>query len=137
MDVKAILPTDRGYIPSAVKTETEFTTGSGVPTLQNKVEKTDKLDNQGNGEAGKQGETRQEQQVTEEELRPVTQEFNKLFQYLNTDIQFELHERTQRLMVQVVDTKTDKVLREFPPEELLDTIANIQEYVGVLLDKRV
>ena len=74
---------------------------------------------------------------SKEDLLSVTQELNKFFEYLNTDIQFELHERTQRLMVKVVDLKNDKVLKEFPPQEFLDTIANIQEYVGVLLDKRI
>jgi len=73
---------------------------------------------------------------TNDELLPITQQLNKFMTYLNADIQFSLHEKTQRLIVRVVDVKENKVLREFPPEEFLDTIANIREYVGVLLDKK-
>ncbi|MPN54839.1 hypothetical protein SDC9_202516 [bioreactor metagenome] len=55
---------------------------------------------------------------------------------INSDIQFQLHEKTKQLIVQVVDMRDGKVLKEFPPHELLDTMAKIQEYVGLLLDKK-
>ncbi len=72
-----------------------------------------------------------------EEMSLVNEELNKFMQSLNTDIQFVMHDGTGRLMVQVVDMKEGKVLKEFPPKELLDTLAAIREYVGALLDKRV
>lgn len=71
-----------------------------------------------------------------DDLQPVFAGFDKFFQMMNVDLQFSLHEKTQRLMVKLVDTKENKVLKEFPPEEFLNMVARIQEYVGVLLDKR-
>ena len=53
------------------------------------------------------------------------------------NLQFEIHEKTDRLMVKFVDRTDQRVIKEFPPRELLDTLAAIQEYVGVLLDKKV
>jgi flagellar protein FlaG len=126
MDVKATQPTDRSYIPATVKSEADFAAGNSMSAQQEKSESVNLPDTQ-------QGE---KQELTKEELLPMTQEMNKFFQYLNADIRFEFHARTNRLMVKVVDTKTDKVLREFPPHELLDKIANFREYVGVLLDKK-
>jgi flagellar protein FlaG len=76
-------------------------------------------------------------QLNHDEIKNITQEMNKFLQLLNADLKFQLHEGTKQLMVQVVDTKTQKVLKEFPPHELLDTIAKIRDYVGVLLDKKV
>ena len=78
----------------------------------------------------------QNSQRSRDDVKNITQELNKFFQYINADLQFAMHEKTQQLMVQVVDTKENKVLREFPSHELLDTIANIREYVGILLDKK-
>ncbi|MDF2500963.1 MAG: hypothetical protein K0Q77_1677 [Anaerosporomusa subterranea] len=126
MDVKATQPTDRAYIPATVKPEADFVTGHSNSSLQEKSANVSSTD------------TKEEEklELNKEELLPITREMNKFFQYLNADIKFEMHERTQRLVVKVVDTKTDKVLREFPPHELLDKIANIREYVGVLLDKK-
>lgn len=74
--------------------------------------------------------------LSRDEAEQVTDKMNKLMQLINTDLQFSVHEKTQRLIVQMVDKRDGTVLKEFPPHELLDTIANIQEYVGLLLDKK-
>ncbi|QDR81942.1 flagellar protein FlaG [Sporomusa termitida] len=69
-------------------------------------------------------------------LEEMSAEMTKFMQLANSDLQFELHEGTQQLIVQVVDIKTNTVLKEFPPHEFLDTIAKIREFVGFLLDKK-
>lgn len=124
MDVSSLKPTDR---VSAAVTNINGTVSANVVVQPAEVKK----------ETNK-AETRQDgkKELTNDELLPITRELNKFMTYLNADIQFSLHEKTQRLIVRVVDMKENKVLREFPPEELLDTIANIREYVGVLLDKK-
>jgi flagellar protein FlaG len=76
-------------------------------------------------------------QLNSNDFKVMTQEMNKFLQLLDADLQFILHEGTKQLMVQVVDTKDQKVLKEFPPHELLDTMAKIRDYVGLLLDKKV
>lgn len=75
-------------------------------------------------------------QLSKEDAKNITEEMNKFFQMINADLQFALHDKTKTLMVQVVDAKENKVLKEFPSHELLDTIARIRDYVGVLLDKK-
>jgi flagellar protein FlaG len=74
--------------------------------------------------------------LSRDDAEQVTDQMNKLMELMNTDLQFSLHEKTKRLIVQMVDKRDGTVLKEFPPHELLDTIANIQEYVGILLDKK-
>lgn len=75
-------------------------------------------------------------ELSEKQLEPVLADLTEFMKSLNTDIEFSVHERTGRMMVKVVDGKSHEVLKEFPPEELLDTIAAISEYVGVLLDRK-
>nr|WP_092074311.1 flagellar protein FlaG [Dendrosporobacter quercicolus]NSL49215.1 flagellar protein FlaG [Dendrosporobacter quercicolus DSM 1736]SDM88048.1 flagellar protein FlaG [Dendrosporobacter quercicolus] len=74
--------------------------------------------------------------LTEEEMDSLTQKMTKLMELINSDIHFQLHEETDRIMVQVIDTRDGTVLKEFPPHELLDTLGKIKEYVGILLDKK-
>ena len=74
--------------------------------------------------------------LSREDAENITREMNKFFQLIDANLQFAMHEKTKQLMVQVVDTKENKVLREFPSHELLDTMANIREYVGIMLDKK-
>ena len=87
--------------------------------------------------AGQEKPTGEKKEINKEELVEMNAALNKFLQIINSDIQFALHEKTQRLMVQVVDVKEQKVLREFPAHELLDTMAKIREYVGAILDKKV
>ena len=75
--------------------------------------------------------------LKKEDLVDINNALNKFMSVINADIQFEINDRTKQLMVQVVDTKDSKVLREFPSHEMLNVLANIREYVGILLDKKV
>jgi len=82
-------------------------------------------------------EDRSQVKVSREELSAVSEVLNKFMSSLNADLQFVVHDKTKQLMVQLVDEKQQKVLKEFPPHEFLDTIAKIRDYVGVLLDRKV
>jgi len=50
------------------------------------------------------------------------------------DIRF--HEATNRHVVTVYDTETREVIREIPPERVLDAHANMLELAGLLVDTR-
>lgn len=83
-----------------------------------------------------QQQTTRDGDMTRDEIDKVTDDLNKITQLLNADLQFALHEETQRIMVRLVDTRDQRVLKEFPPHELLDTLAAISECIGLMLDKK-
>lgn len=89
---------------------------------------------QGQGQVAENLPTKE---LTPEKINEATDEMNSIVKTLNTNIQFKLHEKTNNLMVQVVDIKDGKVLKEFPPHEMLDVMAKIKEFVGALIDKKV
>ncbi|TGE39974.1 flagellar protein FlaG [Desulfosporosinus fructosivorans] len=72
-----------------------------------------------------------------QEVTQMTEAMNKFVKAIDTNIHFMLHEGTDQLIVQVIDQDSNKVLKEFPPSEFLDTIAAIRDYVGILLDKKI
>lgn len=72
-----------------------------------------------------------------EKVTQMTYAMNKFVQAMDADIQFKIHEGTNQLMVQVIDQANNKVLKEFPSSEFLDTMAAIRDYVGILLDKKI
>lgn len=92
------------------------------------------------GEAGKnqtEPEDKGKEELTREGIYDLTEHLNQFMVNVNADLRFELHEGTQRFIVKFINTKDNQVIKEFPPHELLDTLAAIRDYVGVLLDKRV
>lgn len=72
-----------------------------------------------------------------EEVRDKVEEMNNIVDLLDRDIAFKLHDKTKQLMVQIIDVKTQEVIKEMPPEELLDLIARIEEMVGLIIDEKV
>ena len=72
-----------------------------------------------------------------EDVQQVTAAMNRILQLSNAGMHFVLHQKTEELMVQFVDSKSGQVLKEFPSHEFLDTMANIGDYVGILLDKHI
>lgn len=83
------------------------------------------------------GDTAQARPMTDAELADTVDNLNEAMEALDKGLRFDVHEATERIMVRVVHRKSDEVLREIPPEEVLDMMARIQEMVGVLIDERI
>ncbi len=74
---------------------------------------------------------------TKEEVEKAVDSTNKILkEEHNAKYQFEIHEGTGRVMVNLVDVQTKEVLKEIPPEKILDLVANIWERLGLLVDER-
>ena len=81
------------------------------------------------------------EETPKEELNKVEVEsavvsINNAIEHINRALRFSVHEDTQRIMVKVVDVTTDEVIKELPPEDVLDTVARIREMIGLLIDER-
>jgi len=56
---------------------------------------------------------------------------------MQRDLSVEVHRDTGKIMVQVISRADGKVIREIPPEELLDLAAKMEEVVGVIFNGNV
>jgi flagellar protein FlaG len=64
------------------------------------------------------------------------EELNELLsQSSNKRLKFGLHETSSSLFAQVVDRQTGDVVKQFPPQFLLDMRDRIAEQVGGLIDE--
>lgn len=50
---------------------------------------------------------------------------------------FGIHEKTNRVIIKLVDKDTQEVIKEIPPEKTLDLMAKRMELAGVLVDERM
>ena len=50
---------------------------------------------------------------------------------------FGIHEKTNRIIIKLVDRDTQEVIKEIPPEKTLDLVAKRMELAGVLVDERM
>jgi flagellar protein FlaG len=54
----------------------------------------------------------------------------------NRRLSFSMNSKLDEVVVKVIDTDTDKVVREIPPVELQHVYERIREVVGLLFDRR-
>ena len=71
-----------------------------------------------------------------EGLEEAVEETNRMVFKDNNKFEFKVHERTGRMMVKLVDQDTKEVIKEIPPEKILDLVASIWDLVGILVDER-
>ncbi len=71
-----------------------------------------------------------------DKLNGAIREMNESMEVKHLSLRFELHEDSERWMVQIVDIVEDQVIREIPPEKMLQLSARIQDTVGVMLDRQ-
>jgi len=77
-----------------------------------------------------------EEKVSDAFLESAVDKANYTFEIQNRSLRFKIHERTNEVMVKVVDSETGEVIREIPPEKLLDMFANMLELAGLIVDER-
>ncbi len=53
----------------------------------------------------------------------------------HTKCEFSYHEDTKRVSIKVINSDTDEVIREIPPEEALDMLSKMWEVAGILVDE--
>jgi len=74
--------------------------------------------------------------ISEKTIIDAIEKANKALVFSNYALEFSVHEKTKEIMVKVVDTETNEVIREIPSEKILDMLANILEMSGILVDER-
>jgi flagellar protein FlaG len=75
-------------------------------------------------------------EVSDTTLRRAVTEINSVMATHSRHLRVQFHEATNRRIVAVYNSITNEVVREIPPERVLDAHANILEMAGLFLDAR-
>lgn len=61
---------------------------------------------------------------------------NKHIRTYDRRLEFSIHDLTKQIMVKVINTENDTVIREIPSEKILDMVAHLWEVAGILVDEK-
>ncbi|MGI6227672.1 MAG: flagellar protein FlaG [Peptococcales bacterium] len=75
-------------------------------------------------------------QNSEEEIIKAIEAANRHFEVYDKRLEFSIHEKTKEIIVKIVDSKNDEVIKEIPSQKILDMIANMMELAGLLVDEK-
>ena len=79
----------------------------------------------------------QSQDIVRKETEKALETLKDYMDSVQTDLKIQVHQETGKIMVKIVSKDDGKVVREVPPEELLNLSARIKDMMGVLFDKKV
>lgn len=74
--------------------------------------------------------------VFEGDFSEMVEEASRALETVTTELTFRVHEGTGRPIIQLVELVSDEVIREIPPEKMLDMVAGIWEWAGLIIDRR-
>ena len=71
------------------------------------------------------------------DLEATTSNLERISLAFNRRLRFEVNYESREILVKVIDSETDKVIKELPPEELRRLHNSLKETIGFLFDKTV
>lgn len=67
------------------------------------------------------------------ELKNAVERLDKLARLVRHELQFSVDEASGRVVIKVIDMESSEVIRQVPPEEVLDLIARFEDFKSVLV----
>ena len=103
-----------------------------VPTIQDrqaaKEEEQKKQEQEGHLEPGT---------MSEESVSEMTDTFNQLMDKINCNIEFNYNKEVDMFNVKMIDKETKEVIKEFPPEEMIENMIKAKDWLGAFIDKAI
>jgi flagellar protein FlaG len=72
----------------------------------------------------------------EKSVDAAVERINEFVQVVQRDLQFTVDDSTGRTVVKVMDSQSEEVIRQLPPEEILAVAAHMEEVRGLLVKEK-
>ena len=72
-----------------------------------------------------------------EKLEEAVISINEFLNTQHKESKFVFHEGLDKYYVQLVDSETDEVIKEIPPEKLLNAFYEMQKLAGMIVDEKI
>ncbi len=71
--------------------------------------------------------------LTRETLERLAEKVHKTVRSLNNQLQFQIDDETSKLIIKVIDTTTKEVIKQIPPQELVEIAKALDKLQGLLV----
>jgi flagellar protein FlaG len=75
--------------------------------------------------------------IKQPEIHRMAADIEQVSQTFNRKLQFVVDQRSNEVIVKVIDKNTDKVIKVLPPEELQRLHRKLKETIGLLFNEKV
>lgn len=74
--------------------------------------------------------------ISEKIVIEAIEKANRAIEGARTEFKFSIHEQTHAISVKVIDKDKGEIIREIPPEKVLDMVAKMWEMAGIIVDEK-
>ncbi len=78
-----------------------------------------------------------EQPSTDENVERFVEQMQSLSNMFDRKLQFQVNRELERVIIKVIDSNTDKIIREIPSAEIQKLQLRIKEALGLLFDESI
>jgi flagellar protein FlaG len=75
--------------------------------------------------------------MSENTVSEMTETFNELMDKINCNIEFSYNKDADVLNVKMIDKETKEVIKEFPPEEMIENMIKAKDWLGAFIDRAI
>lgn len=69
------------------------------------------------------------------DVEGVVKNLNSIAKNFNEKVQFSFHDKTNRVIIKVINSDTNEVIREIPAKYSMKLLEHFQEYLGLFVDE--
>ena len=81
--------------------------------------------------------TEPDTQLNEAEIAQMVEQIQKIADMFDRELKFQVSKELNQVIVKVVDSSTDKIIREIPSAEIQKLQIRIKETLGLLFDESI
>lgn len=75
--------------------------------------------------------------LDEETVSLMTDQLNELMDKINCNLEFKYNKEVNLMTIRMIDKKTQEVIKEVPPEELIENMVKAKDWLGAFIDQNI
>jgi flagellar protein FlaG len=125
---------DREIITINPYRQTEIVNLQNTQPIQENIAK---ISNQNQNDFTEQTKNTQKVTVSQEELNKMMEEIKHKFSMIEKYLQIDIDEQLRIPISKIIDMRTEEIIRQIPPEWIVDILRRMEELRGVIYSKEV
>jgi len=77
------------------------------------------------------------ERLSEQEVKKVVDGMNVILERGGSHLKYAYHDQLGEYYVEIIDDRTNEVIKEIPPKRWLDLVATMWEQLGWIIDKKL
>ncbi len=110
-------------------------TNEPIDAIGRYARKTETADQDAAAQSVSKSSAQNNRELTTSEISDMVNQLNKGVSDIHERMSFSFNEKTQRIIVKVMNNETNEVVREIPSKEAIKLLEHIQDFLGMLVDE--